>query len=101
MPEDSAESPLSPTSLTVEEWDELVGLRQEPRKKGWVWLVYLVLFAAAIPWYWPPSYRGSLVAGLPMWVAVTIASIVLLAGWTVFVITKYWIDPDDADGDQE
>jgi hypothetical protein len=101
MPEDSAERPLSPASLTVEEWDELVGLQQEPRKKGWVWLVYLVLFAIAIPWYWPPSYRGSLVAGLPMWVAVTIASIILLAGWTVFVITKYWIDPDDADGDQE
>lgn len=103
MPEDSAESPLSPTSLTltVEEWDELVGLRQEPRKKRWIWLVYLVLFAVAIPWYWPPSYRGALVAGLPMWVAVTIGSIVLLAGWTVFVITKYWIDPDEADGVQE
>lgn len=100
MPEDSEEPPRPPT-LNAEEWDELIGLQQEPRKKGWVWLVYLVLFAIAIPWYWPPSYRGALVGGLPMWVAVTIASVILLAGWTVFVITKYWIDSDDADGDQE
>jgi hypothetical protein len=96
MPADKTDSPA------VEDWDELfVGLQQEPRKKRWIWLVYLFLFAAAIPWYWPLSYRGSLVVGLPMWVAVTVATTVLLASWTVFVIAKYWRDPSDADGARE
>tara|TARA_Y100001960_G_C14560389_1_gene770487 strand:+ start:682 stop:987 length:306 start_codon:yes stop_codon:yes gene_type:complete len=97
MPEDRTET-TSPADLAEEEWEELFSeLQQEPRKQRWVWLVYLLLFAVAIPWYWPASYRGALVAGLPMWVAVTIGAIALLAGWTAIVIAKYWQDSDGAD----
>ena len=100
MSVENTESNL-PDAPSSEDWDELfAGLQQEPRKKGWVWLVYLLLFAVAIPWYWPPSYRGPLVAGLPMWVAVTVVSVALLAAWTAFVITRYWKDVDDTDGVQ-
>ena len=29
------------------------GLICEPRKVGYIWIVYLLLFAVAVPWYWP------------------------------------------------
>ena len=34
----------------------------------------MLLFAVAVPWYWPADYRGPLVPGLPLWVAVSLAA---------------------------
>ncbi|MBT3343645.1 MAG: hypothetical protein HN712_30035 [Gemmatimonadetes bacterium] len=75
--------------------DPLDVLEREPRKSAWVWWGYLVLYAIAIPWYWPAGYRGPLVLGLPTWVAVTLVAIVALALWTNFVIYRCWIDHGD------
>ena len=63
----------------------------EPRKIRYVWLVYLLLYALAIPWYWPEGYRGPLILGFPLWVAVSLGAVLLLAAWTVWVIRRYWI----------
>ena len=73
------------------------GLVCEPRKVGYIWIVYLLLFAVAVPWYWPADYRGPLVLGFPLWVAVSLAAIALLAAWTAWVINRYWIEAEDAD----
>ena len=63
----------------------------EPRKIRYIWLVYLLLYALAIPWYWPEGYRGPLIQGFPLWVAVSLGAVLLLAAWTVWVIRRYWI----------
>ena len=63
----------------------------EPRKIRYIWLVYLLLYALAIPWYWPEGYRGPLILGFPLWVAVSLGAVLLLAAWTVWVIRRYWI----------
>ncbi len=62
----------------------------EPRSVRWIWFVYLLLYAIAIPWYWPEGYVGPIVMGLPLWVAVTLLAVVALACWTVFVIYYFW-----------
>lgn len=64
--------------------------RCEPRQKGWVWWVYLLLYAIAIPWYWPQGYRGPIVLGFPLWVLVTLGCALLLAAWTAWVIFRFW-----------
>ena len=69
----------------------------EPRKIGYIWLVYLLLYAIAIPWYWPAHYRGPLVLGFPLWVAVTLGAVLLLAVWTTWVIHRYWLQAGEAD----
>ena len=69
----------------------------EPRKVGYIWIIYVLLFAVAVPWYWPVDYRGPLVLGLPLWVAVSLAAIALLAAWTVWVINRYWIESEEVD----
>lgn len=63
----------------------------EPRKVGYIWVVYLLLYAIAIPWYWPEGYRGPLILGFPLWVAVSLGAVLLLAVWTAWVIRRYWI----------
>ena len=73
---------------------EVEGLRDEPRRHPLIWVVYLLLLAAAVPWYWPTGYRGPLVLGLPLWVAVSLGAVVLMALWTAFVIRRWWREED-------
>ena len=63
----------------------------EPRKIRFICLVYLLLYALAIPWYLAAGYRGPLILGFPLWVAVSLGAVLLLAAWTVWVIRRYWI----------
>ena len=70
--------------------DTFAGLKREPRKVRWVWLVYALIYALAIPWYWPAHYRGPLIGGFPLWVGVTLVSTMCLALWTAWVVFRYW-----------
>ena len=76
-------------------YEELV---QEPRKVRWVWLVYLLLYAVTIPWYWPANYRGPLIAGFPLWVFATLGGVLGLAIFTVWVIFNYWQGEEGGEG---
>ncbi len=69
-------------------------LTDEPRRHPIVWVVYAMLYAIAIPWYWPEGYRGALIFGLPTWAAVSLAATLALAVWTAFVIHRYWNEED-------
>ena len=73
---------------------EVEGLGDEPRRHPLIWVVYLLLFAVAVPWYWPTGYRGPLVLGLPLWAAVSLGAVVLMALWTGFVIRRWWREED-------
>ncbi|MAN24255.1 MAG: hypothetical protein CME10_08315 [Gemmatimonadetes bacterium] len=66
-------------------------IKLEPRKIGWIWCVYVLLYAIAIPWYWPVDYIGPRILGLPLWVATTLFAVFLLAIWTALVIKWFWI----------
>jgi hypothetical protein len=70
-------------------------ITDEPRRHPIVWLVYAMLYAVAIPWYWPEGYRGPLVLGLPAWAAVSLAATLALAAWTAFVIYRFWDEGTD------
>ena len=67
----------------------------EPRSHAWIWLVYLVLFGAAIPWYLPASAAQTTLLGLPLWVALSLAMTLAIAVFTVFVIGRYWSDEEE------
>ena len=69
----------------------------EPRKVRWVWLVYALLYAVAIPWYWPADFPSPLIGGFPLWVVVSLTSTLVLAGWTVWIIFRYW----QAEGEED
>ena len=72
--------------------DESLWPTREPRQVGWLWWVYLALYAIAVPWYWPAGYRGSLILGFPLWVLVSLGAAVALAVFTAWVIYRYWED---------
>jgi hypothetical protein len=57
----------------------------------WVALVYLLLFAASIPWYLPAA-PVPLWFGLPYWVVVSLGAVAGVAVFTAFVVRRYWRD---------
>jgi hypothetical protein len=69
-----------------------------PRFPGWVFLVYALLFALAIPWYFPRSLGERIWIGVPLWVAVSFGVTLAIAVFTVFVIRRYWPDDDTENG---
>ncbi len=57
---------------------------------NWVWMIYTVLFSLSIPWYLPEEQTMHLTFGLPLWLVLCIAAIVVMAVFTIWVIGKFW-----------
>ena len=66
----------------------------EPRSRPWIWLVYVLLFGASVPWYLPAG-PPILWFGLPHWVVISLGASLGVAVFTAFVIACYWSAPDD------
>lgn len=75
-------------------WNAL-SLRSEPFKQRWYVPAILLLIIVSIPWYRPAGFMGTVIAGLPTWVWVTLLCSVLLAILTAVAIVRYWQDDDD------
>ena len=58
----------------------------------WTWIIYLILFAFSIPWYFPAGQEMNLIYGLPVWLLCSISAVLSMAIFTVWIIRKYWTD---------
>ena len=63
----------------------------------WVWAVYLLLFAASVPWYIPAHAPLRIWLGLPHWVLISLLATLGVAVFTAFVIGRFW--PNEAPPD--
>ncbi len=57
---------------------------------SFIWVVYILLFAFSIPWYFPKEMEMDLFLGLPLWLIISISIIIIIALFTILVIHKYW-----------
>lgn len=64
--------------------------QRKPRR--WIIIVYLVLLALVIPWYWPAGDTRD-AYGLPLWVIATLAALLLTSAFTSWVFLSW---PEDA-----
>lgn len=64
--------------------------KNQPYQFWWVWLGYLSLFALSIPWYLEKGSRPQIWLGLPHWVVISLAAVIGVAVFTVFVIHRTW-----------
>lgn len=65
-----------------------------PKSRTWILVVYLVLFALVIPWYWPAGDARH-VFGVPLWVLVTLAAVFVTSVFTAWV----YLMQSDGEGD--
>ena len=59
-----------------------------------IWLLYGLILAIGIPWYWPEG-DTTLLFGMPVWVVVSIGASVLLALLTAWLFSHPWPDEKD------
>lgn len=55
----------------------------------WPALVYVVLLAIGIPWYWPAD-DDRIVLGMPGWVIVAIVASACASAFTAWLLAKPW-----------
>ncbi len=61
-------------------------------------LVYLILIALAIPWYWPAD-SSLVILGLPAWVLIAIAVSFVASVFTAVILLMYpWENDTGTDG---
>jgi hypothetical protein len=65
------------------------------RRQCIILIVYLLLLALAIPWYWPAD-NLTLIAGVPTWVLS-----VILVGFAVAILTAWNLLTDNESGEDE
>lgn len=54
-----------------------------------IWLGYFVLFAVAIPWYWPADDERVWL-GFPLWVVVTLIASLAISIYTSWLFLTKW-----------
>jgi len=75
-------------------------VQSTPVYRRWpVWIAYAVLFAVAIPWYWPAE-ETTIVVGLPLWAAVSLGTSAIISCFTAWLLIKCWPTDDQLDSDE-
>lgn len=60
-------------------------------------ILYAILFVAAVPWYWPNDFEGTLL-GFPTWVVVSLAFSFLISALATWQFIKFW--PEFEEGEK-
>ena len=64
------------------------GKQDSARSRGvWVFVVYLLLLAVIVPWYWPAD-DTRLAFGVPLWVLASLGGLVGAAVFTAWLYVR-------------
>ena len=78
---------------------------KEPVKSPLVWIVFVAVFAAINPWYFPAGSFEPLIWGVPYWAWIIFAASLALSVFVTWVVCCQWdmgADEDASHGhDQE
>lgn len=66
---------------------------RESRAPLWIWIVYLLVLAASVPWYQSSGDIVRIWLGLPHWVVISYSAYLALAALIVFIASRYWPEP--------
>lgn len=80
----------------IAEWsDERRAMSDERRQSGGArstWVIYALLIALSIPWYFPAGSGEPLVFGFPLWCFVSLCCYVGVALLTIRRLDRLWDD---------
>ncbi|MGR9091436.1 MAG: hypothetical protein ACU85U_12725 [Gammaproteobacteria bacterium] len=74
------------------------GLQDSSPSAKWPALVYVLLLAIGIPWYWPADDHR-IVLGMPGWVIIAIAASACASIFTAWLLAKPWPDESKPEND--
>ena len=80
-------------------WKE-VKPRREPIQQRWYIPLVLLFVVASVPWYWKQGVTGKIIAGLPLWIWITILCSLAISVITATMALRHW-DDEDVSGVEE
>lgn len=63
---------------------------REPVRSPWVWMTMSVLILGGVPFYLPTGGVDPVVAGVPYWMAISIAFTFAFAAFTSWLCLRWW-----------
>lgn len=63
---------------------------REPVRSPWVWVTMAVLILGGVPFYLPTGSVTPLVAGVPFWMALSVAFSLAFAAFTSWLCLRWW-----------
>lgn len=61
----------------------------------WIWLIYLILFGIAVPWYWPSGSERTWF-GFPAWAVVAVAGSFAISSFTAWLWLCRWPEDEES-----
>ncbi len=74
-------------------WKE-VRPRREPIQQRWYIPLVLLIVVVSVPWYWKQGVTGKIIAGLPLWIWITILCSLVISVITATMALRQWDDED-------
>lgn len=74
-----------------------VELEREPARQRWYIAAIVLLVAFSVPWYFASGSIGAIVAGLPVWVWLSLGCSVGLSTVTAIAVLRFWVDSKEDD----
>ncbi len=74
-------------------WKE-IRPRREPIQQRWYIPLVLLIVVVSVPWYWKQGVTGKIIAGLPLWIWVTILCSLAISVVTATMALWHWDDED-------
>jgi len=66
-----------------------MSMQHAPYHKWWIWIVYLILLIAGVPWYWKAG-DTTIVFGMRAWVLTAIIVSISVSCFTSFLWLTLW-----------
>jgi hypothetical protein len=76
-------------------WAVANNLKKEPLRQKWFLPVLIACIVMSIPWYRTAGESGSIVAGIPTWIWVSLACALGVSIITAVGVLLFWKDSDD------
>ncbi len=81
-------------------WKE-VKPQREPIQQWWYVPLVVLIAVISVPWYWKQGVTGKIIAGLPLWIWVTILCSAAISVITATMALRHWDDEDLSGGDEK
>lgn len=76
-------------------WAVASTLSKEPLRQKWFLPALIACIVLSIPWYRTPGESGSIIAGLPVWIWISLACAAGVSLITAIGVLVFWKDSDD------
>ncbi|WP_082234428.1 hypothetical protein [Halobacillus massiliensis] len=63
---------------------------KEPIKKKWIWIGFVLILLAIVPWYFPRGGEVAIILGFPYWALTSLFFSIVLCAYLSWLSVSQW-----------